>query len=37
VPASRAVSEYTARIIPEHPDIAVPLEAPHILWQRSGA
>ncbi len=34
VPASRPVGDYTARIIPEHPDIAVPLEAAHILWQR---
>ncbi len=34
VPASRPANDYTARIIPEHSDIAVPLEAPYILWQR---
>ncbi len=33
VPASRAAKDYTARIVPRHPDIAVPLEAAHILWQ----
>ncbi len=34
VPASRPAGDYTARIVPAHPDIAVPLEAAHILWQR---
>jgi glycogen phosphorylase len=34
VPAARPAGDYTARIVPVHPDVAVPLEAPHILWQR---
>jgi glycogen phosphorylase len=34
VPASRPSGDYTARIIPAQPDAVVPLEAPHILWQR---
>src|SRR5262249_32595787 len=34
VPASRPVADYTARIIPHHPDASVPLEAAQILWQR---
>ncbi len=34
VPAARPSSDYTPRIVPAHPDVAVPLEAPHILWQR---
>lgn len=34
VPASRAAGDYTARIVPAHPDASVPLEAPYILWQR---
>jgi starch phosphorylase len=34
VPASRPAAEYTARIAPHHPEAAVPLEAPQILWQR---
>jgi glycogen phosphorylase len=34
VPATRAASEYTARIVPVHPSLNVPLEAPNILWQR---
>jgi starch phosphorylase len=34
VPASRPAADYTPRIIPHHPDAAVPLEAPQILWQR---
>jgi len=33
VPASRAPSDYTARIVPRMTGAAVPLEANHILWQ----
>jgi starch phosphorylase len=34
VPASRPAGDYTARVIPHHSDVAVPLEAAQILWQR---
>lgn len=34
VAATRPASDYTARIIPHHPAVAVPLEANQILWQR---
>ena len=34
VAATRPASEYTPRIVPSFPDVAVPLEAPQILWQR---
>jgi len=34
VPATRPATDYTPRIIPHHPDVTVPLEAGHILWQR---
>jgi glycogen phosphorylase len=34
VPAIRPASDYTARLIPQHDGVAVPLEAAHILWQR---
>ncbi|WP_205687960.1 alpha-glucan family phosphorylase [Ciceribacter ferrooxidans] len=34
VPAERPVSDFTARIVPFHPDLSVPLEAGEILWQR---
>lgn len=34
VSASRTVGDYTARVIPHCPGVAVPLEAVHILWQR---
>ncbi len=34
VPASRAAGDYTPRLVPDHPEAAVPLEAPEILWQR---
>ena len=34
VPAARTAEEYTARLIPHHNDVAVPLEDAHILWQR---
>jgi starch phosphorylase len=32
--ATRPASDYTARIIPHHPNASVPLEAGQILWQR---
>lgn len=32
--AIRPASDYTARVIPHHTGVAVPLEAPQILWQR---
>ena len=34
VPAARPAADHTARVIPQHPGVAVPLEAAHILWQR---
>jgi starch phosphorylase len=34
VPASRPATAYTPRLIPYHPEAAVPLEAAQILWQR---
>jgi starch phosphorylase len=34
VPASRSAADYTARIVPSHPAVNMPLEAPYILWQR---
>ena len=34
VQATRPATDYTARVIPHHTGIAVPLEAAHILWQR---
>ncbi len=34
VQATRPATDYTARVIPHRPGIAVPLEAAHILWQR---
>ena len=33
VPAPRWVSDYTPRIIPRHPQVAVPLQTNRILWQ----
>jgi starch phosphorylase len=33
-PASRPAGDFTARLVPYHPDAAVPLEATQILWQR---
>lgn len=33
VSATRPASDYTARIIPRHPNASVPLEAGQILWQ----
>jgi len=34
IAAERSISDYTARIVPVDAEIAVPLEAPYILWQR---
>ncbi len=34
VSAARPPGDYTARVIPHLPGVAVPLEAAHILWQR---
>jgi starch phosphorylase len=34
VPAARPAQDYTARLIPDHGGVSVPLEAAHILWQR---
>jgi starch phosphorylase len=34
VSATRPVSDYTARIVPYHPNALVPLEAEQIVWQR---
>lgn len=34
IPASRPATDYTARIIPNHATLAVPLEEARILWQR---
>lgn len=34
VPVVRPATDYTARLIPHYPGVAVPLEAAHILWLR---
>ena len=34
VSATRPATDYTARLIPRHDGVAIPLEAAHILWQR---
>jgi starch phosphorylase len=34
VPSNRPVTDYTARVIPHFPGVAIPLEVTHILWQR---
>jgi starch phosphorylase len=34
VPATRPVTDYTARVVPHRDDVTVPLEDAHILWQR---
>ena len=34
VPAGRPAADYTARLIPHHEGVAVPLEVARILWQR---
>jgi starch phosphorylase len=33
VVAERPTSDYTARILPSHAGVSVPLETPHILWE----
>jgi hypothetical protein len=33
-PATRPAGDYTARVIPHRPGVAVPLESGQILWQR---
>jgi starch phosphorylase len=33
-PATRPAADYTARAMPRHPGVAVPLETARILWQR---
>jgi glycogen phosphorylase len=33
VAATRAASDYTPRVLPQHPGVSVPLEAGQILWQ----
>jgi starch phosphorylase len=34
VPADRPASDYTARVIPQHPGVAIPLEEARVTWQR---
>lgn len=34
VPASRPPEDYTARVVPFHEGVSIPLEIGHILWQR---
>jgi starch phosphorylase len=34
VPSIRPATDYTARVIPQHDGVSVPLEAAQILWQR---
>jgi starch phosphorylase len=34
VSSERPVDDYTLRLYPQFDGVAVPLEAPHILWQR---
>jgi len=34
VPANRPLTDYTARMLPHHDGVAVPLEVARILWQR---
>ena len=34
VPAARPQTDYTARVIPDHYGVAIPLEDARILWQR---
>ena len=34
VPATRSPADYTVRVIPHRDGVAIPLEDPHILWQR---
>jgi starch phosphorylase len=34
VPPTRPAGDYTARVVPQRPGVAVPLESNRILWQR---
>jgi starch phosphorylase len=34
IPAIRPATDYTARVIPQHAGVAIPLETTQILWQR---
>jgi starch phosphorylase len=34
ISGARALGDYTPRLVPRHPDAAIPLEAAQILWQR---
>jgi starch phosphorylase len=34
VPTTRPATDYTARVIPQHAGVTIPLEAARILWQR---
>jgi starch phosphorylase len=34
LPATRALGDYTPRLLPRHPSASIPLEAHDILWQR---
>jgi starch phosphorylase len=34
ISATRPAQDYTARLIPHHADVAVPMEVNRILWQR---
>jgi len=34
MPADRETAQYTLRILPDHADMLLPLEMPHIRWQR---
>jgi starch phosphorylase len=34
IPAGRPLGDYTPRLVPNHPNASIPLEAPEILWQR---
>lgn len=34
VESQRPVTDYTPRLLPAHPDVAIPIEASHVLWQK---
>jgi starch phosphorylase len=34
IPSARPFGDYTPRVLPQHPNASVPLEAPEILWHR---
>ena len=34
VKADRPATDFTARLIPRHPEASIPLEAPQIIWQQ---